>query len=576
MEHSSSYTFSKGKRKRLIDLIPEVGDIDPHKENIQPRRKGRSVAALTTLFDRTASERQKDLEEGHLHFQQLIDQIDEEDDPLQIYVDYIRWTLEMYPEGQIVDSNLIGLLKEATDNFITDKRYKNDSRYLKIWLEYAELISDPKDIFLHLIRHGVCQSLALFYEEYSAYYEKLNKIDEATQVFELGIEQRAEPLKRLERNFALFKARVQAREEKGLISKRTYMEARIQMESLRATGHRIMLGQKSDSNSQISTPSNIYAGHNQQGSSSTRNRSFGHSSYRSTAESSSSSSPFSVYVDTEPTRPSILPSSSPSSESPSLRVTESAFIRRENQRPVEKFAGATLPQVSTKSQRPVERFEVYQDPTLAAETDTTSSTSCSTTADVPMLSISTSEESALSKIRRNPISDVQIKRKTTASETEIDGLLRCRFDRCHKDYLRSSNSKGETELIAVASYVYGDGSSFEEYRASQLKYASQVSDSRMKQSRKDKNRSFDNVENSVERTGFKYNDALDEFERYNQSLMEDAPPQEYTTETLAAMNSINALYRKHIDTEDGNDDLTWNNIVQKFPKNKRPPVNENE
>ncbi|KAI7903648.1 Mad3/BUB1 homology region 1-domain-containing protein [Cokeromyces recurvatus] len=557
MDNSPSNALSEEERKRLIELIPEVGDLDPYKENIRPRRNGRSVAALTTLFERTASERQVKLEEGHLYFQELIDNIDEQDDPLQIYVDYIRWTIEMYPEGHTIESNLIGLLKEATNRFVTDRRYKNDPRYLKIWMEYAQLITDPRDIFLYLIKHDVGQSLALFYEEYAAYYEKLNKIDHATEVFKLGINQEADPLKRLKRNFGLFKARVQEKQERGMI-KQPQMEARIQMESLRATGHRTMLGHKSDSNSRISLPSNIYAGTSE----ATR---LGQGSSRSRSSSNSrleSSTPFSVFVDTSPSQVSILPTSP--SESTTLHLTEPSFARRENQKPVEKLAGATLPQASIP-QRPIEKFQVYQDPPEPTRNRVER-------ADMPGLTISTTTgESSLAKIRRHPTADIQIKRKPPPV-IEVDQQLINRFDYSCNFYLSSQNSKGEKEYIAVR-IEQKEEMSFEEVRAKRIQHVEQIIASRLERKGKERERQVD-LENSIAKRSRM--DSTSEFIRHNQSLEADQPVPELTAETLAAMDAVDALYGKHQQDYTNDEDLTWTNEFQRFEKIYRPPVNENE
>jgi checkpoint serine/threonine-protein kinase len=160
------------ERRRLIASIPRVSDLDAHKENIQPRPKGRSIGSLATL---SSADREAKLEEGHAKFQELLDSLDEQDDPLQIYIDYIDWTIQMYPQVQNLDSNLMSLLKSATDAFKDTLLYKNDLRYLKIWIEYAQWVEEPLDIFLYLRKHGIGQASALYYLEYAAYYEKQDK-----------------------------------------------------------------------------------------------------------------------------------------------------------------------------------------------------------------------------------------------------------------------------------------------------------------------------------------------------------------------------------------------------------------
>lgn len=156
------------KRRLLIDSIPEVDIIDSSKENIKPRRQGRHAAAL--ILDPV--ERERELQIGEAKFQKKLALLDEEDDPLAIYLDYINWTIEMYPFNDI---QLLGLLKDATSRFVNEIRYRHDPRYLKMWLEYASLVNDPGDIYSYLMSKGIGQTLALFYEEYANCLEENQK-----------------------------------------------------------------------------------------------------------------------------------------------------------------------------------------------------------------------------------------------------------------------------------------------------------------------------------------------------------------------------------------------------------------
>jgi checkpoint serine/threonine-protein kinase len=60
---------------------------------------------------------------------------------------YIRWTLSSYPSGPSHASHLVPLLERATREFVHDKRYTNDIRYLRLWVLYAKYVDAPKDIF---------------------------------------------------------------------------------------------------------------------------------------------------------------------------------------------------------------------------------------------------------------------------------------------------------------------------------------------------------------------------------------------------------------------------------------------
>ncbi|KNF01703.1 hypothetical protein PSTG_05130 [Puccinia striiformis f. sp. tritici PST-78] len=142
--------------------VVDIEAIENQKENIQPIRSGRSAAQLVSLFNPSATP--IDLieirKQAHLKFQHRIDLLesaleskpiensDDEllaqeliKDPLDIYLQYIRWTIESYPAGGTSgESKLIPLLEQVTRKFIKDSRYKQDIRYLKCWIFYANQV----------------------------------------------------------------------------------------------------------------------------------------------------------------------------------------------------------------------------------------------------------------------------------------------------------------------------------------------------------------------------------------------------------------------------------------------------
>jgi checkpoint serine/threonine-protein kinase len=159
---------STGSAQRAVDLA----EIEQEKENIMPMRGGRSAAALAQVFAAPDSARASHLEKQRCHFQNDIANAHEMDDPLEVYYRFVRWTIDNYPQGNSSESNLVPLLEQCTRTFRTDKRYKNDPRYLRCWLMYADNTSEPRIIFRHLEANGIGQDLAAYYEEYAAYLEK--------------------------------------------------------------------------------------------------------------------------------------------------------------------------------------------------------------------------------------------------------------------------------------------------------------------------------------------------------------------------------------------------------------------
>ncbi|KIW35623.1 uncharacterized protein PV07_02309 [Cladophialophora immunda] len=200
--------------------------IETHKENIQSLPGGRSVKQLASILSPLPSSRTlgsgapPTLEETKTlndairqEYEIELQSIADSDDPLDIYDRYVKWTLNAYPSAQATpQSQLLPLLERATKAFLTSTHYKNDPRYLKLWLHYIRLFSDtPRETFAFLARHGIGEGLGLFYEEFAAWLEAAGRWVQADEVYKLGIEREARPTERLARKYAQFQQRFDAR-----------------------------------------------------------------------------------------------------------------------------------------------------------------------------------------------------------------------------------------------------------------------------------------------------------------------------------------------------------------------------
>jgi checkpoint serine/threonine-protein kinase len=198
------------------DLI-DFDIIETHKENIQALPSGRSARSLARIFSPVASASQtQDINDtARAEFESEVATADESDDPLDIFDRYVKWTLDTYPSAQSTPSSqLLPLLERATKAFIKDDQYKNDPRYLKLWLHYIRFFSDaPRETFAYLSRHGVGEKLALYYEEFAAWLEANGRWAQAEEVYMMGTEKGARPAERLMRKLGEFHKRAAARAE---------------------------------------------------------------------------------------------------------------------------------------------------------------------------------------------------------------------------------------------------------------------------------------------------------------------------------------------------------------------------
>ena len=143
----------------VIQKLPQTANIqllEQQKENIQPLSGGRSATKLTkALSSRPNSatsinyqEHRTKLEREREELEQKLLDSDELDDPLQVYIEYINWVHYNFPQGANADSGLVILLEKCTSKFRDVLHYKNDPRYLKIWLEYTNYSDSPR-IFMY-------------------------------------------------------------------------------------------------------------------------------------------------------------------------------------------------------------------------------------------------------------------------------------------------------------------------------------------------------------------------------------------------------------------------------------------
>ncbi|KGU30089.1 checkpoint serine/threonine-protein kinase [Candida albicans P57055] len=204
----------------VIQKSPQTANIqllEQQKENIQPLSGGRSATKLTkALSSRPNSatsinyqEHRTKLEREREELEQKLLDSDELDDPLQVYIEYINWVHYNFPQGANADSGLVILLEKCTSKFRDVSHYKNDPRYLKIWLEYTNYSDSPRDIYVYLAKKEIGNQLALYYEEFARYLEVQKKYTDANQIYELGIQSNAFPLKRLQKSYENFKERLQ-------------------------------------------------------------------------------------------------------------------------------------------------------------------------------------------------------------------------------------------------------------------------------------------------------------------------------------------------------------------------------
>ncbi|EGV60641.1 protein kinase [Yamadazyma tenuis] len=184
-----------------------ISEIEAQKENIEALPGGRSVSSLTYSLKQHGTHRKDLLNQQRQEFEDEVADLDDLDDPLEVYVRYIRWCHDSYPQGNNAESRLLEILEKCTTDFRDFNQYKNDSRYLKIWLEYAKYSDSPTEIFIYLAKKEIGRELSLYYEEFAKVLELRQKFSDAQDVYHIGLQNNARPVSRLIRSSKQFELR---------------------------------------------------------------------------------------------------------------------------------------------------------------------------------------------------------------------------------------------------------------------------------------------------------------------------------------------------------------------------------
>ncbi|XP_007659318.2 mitotic checkpoint serine/threonine-protein kinase BUB1 beta [Ornithorhynchus anatinus] len=176
------------------------------KENVQPLRQGRIMSTLqgalaqqeTTSY--STIQQQKQAFESEIRFYTG-------DDPLDVWDRYIRWIEQTFPQGG-KESKLSALLERAVKVLQEERRYYNDPRFLSLWLKLGHTCNEPLDMYSYLHSQGIGIGLAQLYIAWAEAYEVREDYRKAEQVFQKGLQCKAEPQDRLQSQHRQFQARV--------------------------------------------------------------------------------------------------------------------------------------------------------------------------------------------------------------------------------------------------------------------------------------------------------------------------------------------------------------------------------
>lgn len=188
--------------------MAEGGDVDWElsKENIQPLRRGRDISALHQALSLREEGPTSSINQQKQMFESELRMYDG-DDPLSVWDRYIKWTEQTFPQGG-KESNLATLLERAVTRFADEKMYHDDPRYVELWIKFAEICSEPLDIYRYMQAQGIGAKHASLYIAWSEEYENQGNYREADLVYQEAFRKCAEPYDRLLQFHKAMQARV--------------------------------------------------------------------------------------------------------------------------------------------------------------------------------------------------------------------------------------------------------------------------------------------------------------------------------------------------------------------------------
>ncbi|KAH9115974.1 hypothetical protein LEN26_006839 [Aphanomyces euteiches] len=175
------------------------------KENVIPVSRGRNVDKLnvalahvhSTSFQSTLNKMETDHESRIASYTG--------DDPIKPWLDYYKWAQENFPSDT---KKILSILSRATDTFKSSRKYRNDIRYLKLWVAFADKAEKPFEMFNFLYKSKIGDKLALFYIAWAFLSEKRGKIKDAEAIFNRGFLKKAEPREVLKKKHEEFNQRI--------------------------------------------------------------------------------------------------------------------------------------------------------------------------------------------------------------------------------------------------------------------------------------------------------------------------------------------------------------------------------
>lgn len=122
---------SFGRKRKADDF-----EWESSKENVMPLKRGRNVPDLNKALRAHDSFQTKLRLEDEMKAKEDAIAAYDGDDPLAAWLDYVRWLEVKMPEDT---RKKFKVLEKCTRELKDNDRYKNDMRYIRLWIQYVSI-----------------------------------------------------------------------------------------------------------------------------------------------------------------------------------------------------------------------------------------------------------------------------------------------------------------------------------------------------------------------------------------------------------------------------------------------------
>jgi mitotic checkpoint serine/threonine-protein kinase BUB1 beta len=182
------------------NVVDEAPQWELSKENVQPIKRGRRVKGLKA---QEKSPHTLECEEKLL--KNSLDEVEPSADKLALWLDYLSWARTSFPSSS---TKTLEVLEACTNDLKGCKELRNDPHFVKLWIEYADLVQTPGEVFSFMQANKIGIRVALFWIAWAFVAEKLKNFGLTDKIFQKGIKMQAEPKDVMAKRYQQFQRRL--------------------------------------------------------------------------------------------------------------------------------------------------------------------------------------------------------------------------------------------------------------------------------------------------------------------------------------------------------------------------------